>query len=44
MCIKFKSTLGARPGPDNEHTNMLNAGFCILCINDFKIIKIFDKL
>ena len=21
-----------------------NAGFCVLCINDFKILKIFDKL
>ena len=40
------------PGPDNEHTHIYlkykytheNAGFCALCIDDFKILKIFNKL
>ena len=43
-------TLG-KAEPDNEHTINLylkckhtyeNAGFCILCIDDFKMIKIFQ--
>ena len=44
----IKSTTGARPGPDNEQIYLKykytheNAGFCILGINDFKIIKKFE--
>ena len=45
----FKSTLGARLGPDNEHIQIYlnykytyeNAEFCI---DDFKILKLFNKL
>ena len=49
LMSEYKSALGARPGPDNNHKKISkiqiheNAGFCnILCIDDFKILKILN--
>ena len=47
----FLSTFGAGPGPDELSIQIYlkykytceNEGFCILCIDDFKILKIFNK-
>ena len=49
---KYKSKLGAMPGPDNKRTNIYtlkkntyeNAGFCMLCIDQFNALKFSNKL